>query len=113
MNLTLTNAGLIALVSAHVAAQLPPEKVEQIAEKLISDRVGMLTLEQAAKHLQCRNVRQLVDFCREHKIPVAHFGPKKRFVKISEIEAAQARHSWVPPHTTSTVIKSTKLSKSI
>lgn len=89
--LTLTQDGLAALVAQHVAAVLTSERVEALAERAIAGRIGQLTLEQAARHLQCKNVRQCVDFCREHRIAILHFGRKKRFVLIADIEAAQQR----------------------
>lgn len=91
--LTLTQDGLAVLVAQHVADLLPAQRVEAIAERMIAGRIGQLTLEQAARHLQCKNERQLSDFCRAHKIPILHFGAKKRFVLLADIEAAQQRAS--------------------
>lgn len=87
--LTLTEDELSALVEKRVAELLSPERVEALAERHIADRIGLLTLEQAARQLQCKNVRQLTDFCREHQIPIEHFGAKKRFIRVEKIEAAQ------------------------
>lgn len=89
--LQLSEDGLLALVASHIADRLPPERVEEIAERVIAQRIGQLTLDQAARHLGCKNLRQLTDFCREQGIPIEHFGAKKRFIRIADIEAAQAR----------------------
>ena len=90
--LNLTSDDLRTLVERRIEELLTPEKIDQLAEKRIQERIGQLTLEQAARHLQCKNARQLTDFCREHKIEIIYFGPKKRFVLLSEIEAAQRSH---------------------
>ncbi len=103
--LTLGNDAFLALVAERIAGELTPERIEALAEKKIAERIGLLTLEQAARHLQCKNVRQLVDFCREHKIPVEHFGKKKRFIKLAEIERALERRKLATfPGTSSTRI---------
>lgn len=79
------------MVESYIATKLPQEKVDEITERVISKKVGMLTMKQAAEHLQCKNERTLTDFCRENRIPIEHFGAKKRFIRIADIEAAQAR----------------------
>lgn len=89
--LVITAENLNQIIANRVAELLTPAVVEEIAEGHISDRVGQLTLEQAAKHLQCSNIRQLRDFCREHRIPILYFGPKKQFILLSDIRAAQER----------------------
>ena len=91
--LSLTSNDLRELVEQRVDEILTPERIEQLAERRIQERIGQLTLEQAARHLQCKSVRQLTDFCREHHIEIERFGPRKRFVKLSAIEAAQKEHA--------------------
>lgn len=89
--ITLSNAGLLALVTDHVARLLPVAKVEEIAERAIAAQVGQLSLEQAQRHLNRPTRRALLDFCRAHRIPVRYFGRKNRFILVADIAAAQAR----------------------
>jgi hypothetical protein len=89
--LFITEDALAALVAERVEAILTPERIEALAEARIAERVGMLTPDQAARHLQCKNKPQLWAFCKAHNIPVEHFGAKKKFLLITEIEAAQRR----------------------
>lgn len=89
--LTLTAEHLEEMLAAHLSRTLTPERIEAIAERAIAARIGQLTLEEAAKHLGCKNPRQLEDFCRENSIPLRHYSRKKRFILLADIEAAQKR----------------------
>jgi hypothetical protein len=94
---TLTARELREIVAAHIAATLTPERVARIARAEVRERVGTLTLAEAAPYLQCKNVRQLRDACRAYGIPVVKLGVKKEFVRIADIEGALRRYALTLP----------------
>lgn len=101
-----TRDELNALIVSHVATVLPPEKLAEIAERTIAER--LLSPEQAARKFQCANVRQLRDFLRAQKIPIIHGTAKKWWVLNEDAEAWILRHRvTLPGSATGTVILST------
>jgi|GEM_PF-2779593 len=72
---------------------IPQERVEQIVAK----RIGQLTLEEATKYLQLKNVRALRRVCAHHRIPIVKLGERIEHIRIADIEAAQDRHALLTP----------------
>lgn len=95
--LSISAAGFWAMVAESVARSLPAEVVEAKVDEAIRNRIAVLTLEQAQKHLDCANERMLLDFCRKHRIPVRRFSRKKKYLLLADIEAALGRAAVAVP----------------
>lgn len=95
--LTISEEFLRASVAARVAEVFTAEHMAAMAQAEVHRRIGLLTLDDAAKLLRCPSRAALIAFCRTARIKVTRFSHKKQFVAVSEIEAAIARKSVVPP----------------
>lgn len=95
--LIITEAELAALVERRVAEVLTPERLDKLASDHIDQRIGQLTLAEAAPRLRCKNVRQMREACRVYQIPIQKLGAKKEFVLLKDIEAAIKRHTITLP----------------
>lgn len=95
--LTITDEALKKLVADHVLSALPPEKIEALAAEAVKARVQTLTPEEAAAKLQCANVRQCRDFCRDQRIPIIHGTAKKWWVALADVDDWILKHRVVLP----------------
>ena len=94
---TLSSEDLDRIVAERVADALTSEALERIAEKHIAERCARLTLDEAARHLRCPNRVQLLEFCRQHRIPIIEYSQKKKFILLRDLEAADAHRASLPP----------------
>ena len=86
-SLVITHDELLALVAQRVADILTPATIEKLGAQRIDERIGRLTLEEAAPRLQCRNVRQLRDTCQKYGITIRKLGNKKEWIALADLEA--------------------------
>jgi len=91
MIFTVSDEQLLAAMAERALAQIPAEQLQGLIAKALEMRIGRLNFEEARAYLKCKNDEQLYRFCREHQIPIRHFGPKKRFILLADIQAADER----------------------
>lgn len=91
-SLTVSREDLDRLLRAHIDATLPPERVEAMARERIDERVGSLSLEEAARALRCPSERALRETCAKYGIPIVTLG-RKESIRIAEVERVQREHS--------------------
>lgn len=73
----LTREDLLALVSEHVAAQMPRAAIEAMARKLIIEQMALLTFHQAARRLKV-SIRTFDEWRSKYGIPEFLAGGIKR-----------------------------------
>lgn len=77
-------------------AALTPAQLEALRLRALEKRIGRLTLEEAAKFLACPSRASLLEVCRVRRIPIIRESRKRTFIRLADIEAADARERAVP-----------------
>lgn len=95
--LVITASDLAAMVQRRVDELLTGERIGEIAAAAIGSRIGRLTLEEAAAHLQCKTLRQLRECCAKYGIHIRKLGQKKEWIALADIEAALAKREQLLP----------------
>ena len=96
-SLPLSDEQILAALGVGLASRISDERLHELEERYISQRIGLLSMDQAQRHLSCKSPRQLDEFLRANKIPTRNFGRKKKFVLISDLEAAIAKAATLLP----------------
>lgn len=89
--LTISEADLKAMVAERVAAMLSPAQLEVMAEAWIMQRIGVLTLDEAARRFSKPGGRAMLRFAHKHRIPVYEFSREDRYIMVKDIEEALRR----------------------
>jgi hypothetical protein len=92
-------AGIRAEIKEGCAPHLAPEEIAKVRKQEVKERVGRITLEEAAPILGCKAVRYVRPECQRLRIPIRKDPGRKKaaYILIADIEAAQDRRGRFEP----------------